>query len=118
MELLANMNQLEERTVFEGEKPKIDYEAIIASHEFKQLLSAKKKFTIPYTVFYIAYSLLLPVMAFYSNVLNTPVFGDITWAWIYAISFIPVSLTVCNIYVRKAVSFDQRAKEILEREGL
>lgn len=112
------MNQLQESIGFEGKKSEIDYESIVASHEFRQLLSAKKKFTIPYTIFYIVYSLLLPVIAFYSDVLNTPVFGDITWAWIYAISFIPVSLAVCNIYVKKAAFFDQKAKEILEREGL
>jgi uncharacterized membrane protein (DUF485 family) len=65
-----------------------------------------------------AYSLLLPFLAFYTDILNHPVVGDITLAWIYGVSFIPVSLWVCSVYVKKAAYFDEKAGEILEKEGL
>lgn len=96
----------------------IDYDAIASSEAFTQLLAEKKKFIVPYTIFYIAYSVLLPLIAFYSDILNVRVIGDITLAWVYGVSFIPISLGVCNAYVRKAAYFDQQAKEIIEKEGL
>ncbi|HZG72033.1 MAG TPA: DUF485 domain-containing protein [Chondromyces sp.] len=101
-----------------GSDKKIDYEKVASSEEFKQLSIDKKKFIVPYTCFYIAYSLLLPFLALYTNILNHPVVGDITWAWIYGVSFIPISLWVCSIYVKKAAYFDNKAREILEKEGI
>jgi uncharacterized membrane protein (DUF485 family) len=112
------MVQLNEKIPFEEKKQDIDYENIASTEEFQQLLSEKKKFILPYTFFYLAYSLLLPFLAIYTDLLNVRVIGDITWAWIYGISFIPVSLLVCSGYVKKAAYFDKKAKVILEKEGL
>jgi uncharacterized membrane protein (DUF485 family) len=112
------MEQIKEKIPFEEMNQQIDYVNIASTEEFKQLLSNKKKFILPFTLFYMAYSLLLPFLALYTDLLNHPVVGDITIAWIYGISFIPVSLLVCSIYVKKAAYFDEKAKEILEKEGL
>lgn len=112
------MVHLEENRIALEKNQYIDYEGIHSSEEFKQLLSEKKKFILPYTLFYLAYSLLLPLLALYTDVLNHPAVGDITWAWIYAVSFIPVSLWVCSVYVKKAAYFDEKASEIMEKEGL
>lgn len=112
------MSQMNEKIPFEEMKQQIDYEHIASTEEFNKLLSNKKKFIVPFTLFYMAYSLLLPFLALYTDLLNQPVVGDITFAWIYGISFIPVSLLVCSIYVKKAAYFDEKAKEILEKEGL
>jgi uncharacterized membrane protein (DUF485 family) len=112
------MGQQKEKISFDELKPQIDYESIVSTGEFKQLISNKKRFILPYTLFYMSYSLLLPFLALYTDVLNVPVVGDITLAWIYGVSFIPVSLWVCSVYVKKAADFDKKAKEILEKEGL
>jgi uncharacterized membrane protein (DUF485 family) len=112
------MEQIKEKIPFEEMNQQIDYVNIASTEEFKQLLSNKKKFILPFTLFYMAYSLLLPFLALYTDVLNVPVVGDITLAWIYGVSFIPVSLWVCSVYVKKAADFDKKAKEILEKEGL
>jgi uncharacterized membrane protein (DUF485 family) len=112
------MGQINEKIPSEEMNQQIDYVNIASTEEFKQLLSNKKKFILPFTLFYMAYSLLLPFLALYTDLLNHPVVGDITLAWIYGISFIPMSLLVCSIYVKKASYFDEKAKEILEKEGL
>jgi len=112
------MDQLEEKVIVEEKSQYIDYERIQTSEEFQQLLSNKKKFILSYTCFYLVYSLLLPLLAFYTNILNSPVVGDITLAWIYGVSFIPISLWVCNVYIKKSAGFDKRARGILEMEGL
>jgi uncharacterized membrane protein (DUF485 family) len=112
------MALLDDKNIIKDKNQRINYESISSSEEFKQLLIDKKKFILPYTLFYFAYSLLLPFLALYTNLLKLPVIGDITLAWIYGVSFIPVSLVVCSIYVKKAAYFDDKAREILEKEGV
>lgn len=112
------MDQSSETVIYEQKNQPIDYDKIALSAEFKQLVAEKKKFILPYSIFYLSYSLLLPFLALYTDLLSHQVIGDITWAWIYGLSFIPVSLWVCSVYVKKAAYFDGKAKEILEKEGL
>lgn len=97
---------------------KLDYVTIASSNEFKQLLQKKKKFLLLYTLLYMCYSLLLPFLALYTELLNYSVIDEITWAWIYGLSIIPFSLWICNIYVKKAAYFDEIAKEILEKGSI
>ncbi len=112
------MTQLEGNVVVHNQEQSIDYERIASSQDFKQLLSEKKKFIVSYTIFFMAYSLLLPFLAFYTDLLNHPVIGDITWAWVYGVSMTAMSLWTCRAYIKKASQFDEMAKKILEKEGL
>lgn len=50
----------------------VDYEKIVASKEFQNMLSDKKKFVIPFTIFFMGYSLLLPFLVFYTDILDRP----------------------------------------------
>ena len=112
------MDQSSENVIYEEKIQRVDYDRIATTEEFKQLVSEKKRFILPYSVLYLSYSLLLPFLALSTDILNHRVIGDITWAWIYGLSFIPVSLWVCSVYVKRAAYFDAKAKEILEKEGL
>lgn len=94
------------------------YDRIAEMDEFRVLMAEKKKFILSYTLFYVGYSLLLPFLALYTDVLNVHVFGEVTLAWLYGVSFIPVSLWVCNVYVKRAAHFDEVVKSILERENV
>ncbi|MGE7592599.1 DUF485 domain-containing protein [Peribacillus frigoritolerans] len=96
----------------------VDYEKIVASKEFQNMLSDKKKFVIPFTIFFMVYSLLLPFLVFHTDILDHPFIGDITWAWVYGVSITVMSVWVCSIYVRKSESIDEQIKEIIEKEGL
>ena len=115
---MSNMTQLEGNVIVAEQEQSIDYERIAASQDFKQLLSEKKKFIASYTIFFMAYALLLPFLAFYTDLLNHRVIGDITWAWIYGVSITAMSLWTCRAYIKKATQFDEMAKKILEKEGL
>ncbi|MCK2016506.1 DUF485 domain-containing protein [Peribacillus frigoritolerans] len=96
----------------------VDYEKIVASKEFQNMISDKKKFVIPFTIFFMGYSLLLPFLVFYTDILDHPFIGDITWAWVYGVSITVMSVWVCSIYVRKSERIDEQIKEIIEKEGL
>ena len=112
------MTPLEGKVIATEQVQTIDYERIASSQDFKQLISDKKKFIASYTIFYLGYALLLPFLAFYIDILNHRVIGDITWAWIYGVSVTAVSLWICRAYIKKAAQFDEKAKLILEKEGL
>lgn len=112
------MIELEEKVISRDRESSVDYNEIVSSKEFSQLLSDKKKFIIPYTILFMAYSLILPFLALHTEILDGRVIGDITWAWIYGLSFIPVSLIICSIYVKKSAQFDEQARKIIEKEGL
>ncbi|MFJ7940196.1 DUF485 domain-containing protein [Peribacillus sp. NPDC096622] len=96
----------------------VDYEKIVASKEFQNMLSDKKKFVIPFTIFFMGYSMLLPFLVFYTDILDRPFIGDITWAWVYGVSITVMSVWVCSVYVRKSERIDEQIKEIIEKEGL
>ncbi|MCG3089453.1 DUF485 domain-containing protein [Sporosarcina sp. MB25] len=84
------------------------------------MLRRKKRFIVPMTIFFLAFYFMLPIMTSYSTVLNTPVYGDITWAWVFATAQFVVTWVLCVMYVKKSNSFDKDSDEIIkmiERDG-
>lgn len=67
----------------------------------------------PMTIFFLVFYFLLPISTSYGTFLNTPVFGDITWAWAFAVAQFVMTWVICSIYVRKATSFDEEADQII-----
>ena len=101
----------------EEEKDKRNYSAIVQSSEFQQLLKEKKKFIIPFTVFFLVFYFALPIMTSYSSVLNNSFYGNITWAWVFAFAQFIMTWTLCMIYSKKAARFDRLSDEVLKRGG-
>lgn len=115
------MNQVENvvQPAQESEKAQdARYDKVYDSEKFQQLVQAKRRFIVPLTIFYIAYGMLLPFLAFYTDVLDIKVIGNVTLAWIYGMSVIVASLIVSQLYIKRAEKFDQEAKSIVEQEGL
>jgi uncharacterized membrane protein (DUF485 family) len=96
---------------------RIDYSAIIRSTRFRELMAAKKKFIVPLCIFYFAFYFALPIMTSYSKVLNTPAFGPITWAWVFAFAQFIMTWSLCGLYTKKAGSFDKIVEEIVEENN-
>ena len=101
---------------YENNIGSVDYSKIAKSDVFMKLCKEKKRFTICYTVFFLLYSLILPYLAISTTILNGKVIGEISWAWIYGISMIPMAFIVSSIYQKKADYFDKEAKCILENQ--
>lgn len=91
------------------------YAAIVQSQEFKRLLAAKKAFIIPLTLFFFIFYFALPIMTAYSKVLNTPFYGSITWAWVFAFAQFIMTWALCMIYTKKAGKFDRMVDEIKQK---
>ena len=101
----------------EEEKEKRDYSAIVQSSEFQKLLREKKKFIIPFTVFFLVFYFALPIMTSYSSVLNNSFYGSITWAWVFAFAQFIMTWALCMIYSKKAARFDHLSDEVLKKGG-
>ena len=59
------------------------------------------------SIFFLSFFIALPILTSYSKVLNTPAFGDVTWAWVFAFAQFIMTWALCMIYSKKAESFDE-----------
>ncbi|WP_155982738.1 DUF485 domain-containing protein [Paucisalibacillus sp. EB02] len=98
------------------EKNHVDFEKVESSPQFKKLMENKKKFIVPMTIFFLVFYFLLPISTSYGTFLNTPVFGDITWAWVFAVAQFVMTWVICSIYVKKANTFDKDADQIVKEQ--
>ncbi|MFC4409620.1 DUF485 domain-containing protein [Chungangia koreensis] len=97
-------------------KSGVDFERIAESSRFREFMAKKKKFIVPLTVFFLIFYFTLPVMTSYSDFLNTPVIGDISWAWLFALAQFIMTWVLCTMYAKKSASFDDDADVIIEEE--
>ncbi|GAA0607173.1 DUF485 domain-containing protein [Virgibacillus siamensis] len=94
----------------------IDFEKVEQSSKFKKLMQDRKKFILPMTVFFLVFYFLLPILTSYTTFLNTPVIGDISWVWLFAIAQFVMTWVLCTLYVKKAAMFDKQADDIIEEQ--
>ncbi|EEL51311.1 MULTISPECIES: DUF485 domain-containing protein [Bacillus cereus group] len=92
----------------------VNYTEVVQSAEFQSLLEQKRKFIVPMSIFFLSFFITLPLLTSYSKVLNTPVFGDVTWAWVFAFAQFVMTWALCMIYSKKAESFDKASQKILQ----
>ncbi|WP_340001778.1 DUF485 domain-containing protein [Oceanobacillus sp. FSL K6-0127] len=92
----------------------IDYVQVTESKSFKKLMHDRKKFIVPLTIFFLVFYFLLPILTSYTTFLNTPVIGDISWVWLFALAQFVMTWVLCTVYVKKAASFDKQADQIIK----
>ncbi|WP_068787228.1 DUF485 domain-containing protein [Paenibacillus phocaensis] len=93
------------------------YTEVWHSAKFKTLISHKKRFIIPSTVFFLLFYFALPIMTSYSEVLNRPAIGPISWAWVFAFAQFVMTWALCILYSRVARRFDRLVDEIRREMG-
>ncbi|WP_028776339.1 DUF485 domain-containing protein [Shimazuella kribbensis] len=94
-----------------------DYSKITQSSLFQELIQKKKNFIIPTTIFFFVFYFALPILTSYSTVLNTPAFGPISWAWVFAFAQFAMTWGLCLLYSNKAKSFDKIVEQIKKNGG-
>ncbi|HZG74010.1 MAG TPA: DUF485 domain-containing protein [Chondromyces sp.] len=107
---------MESRALKETSPPdkQVNYEEIVSRPDFKQLISAKKKFLVPLSLFFLVFYFTLPLLTSYTTVLNSPLIGPINGAWVFAFAQFIMTWALCMIYVSKANKFDQMSDDIIE----
>lgn len=92
----------------------LDYSKIVQTPSFKRLLSQKRNFILPWSLFFLVFYFTLPIITAYSDVLNKMAFGDISWAWVFASAQFVMTWVLCSVYSSKARKFDLAVEEIIE----
>jgi uncharacterized membrane protein (DUF485 family) len=93
------------------------YAEVEQSEKFKELISSKKRFMIPMTIFFLLFYFTLPILTSYTNVLNNSAIGPISWAWVYAFAQFVMTWVLCVIYSKKSKQFDRKIEEIKSDMG-
>lgn len=79
---------------------------------FQELMRKKKRFTIPATIFFLVFYLGLPVLAGFTTILNAPVVGSFTWAYVYAFAQFIMTWTMVHLYVSQANKWDDIVDQV------
>ncbi|MGG1676724.1 DUF485 domain-containing protein [Neobacillus sp. NRS-1170] len=94
-----------------------EYSSIVQSSSFQTLLSEKKKFIIPITIFFFCFYFALPILTSYSTILNHKFIGSISWAWVFAFLQFVMTWGLCMLYSKKAAKFDELADKVVKERG-
>jgi uncharacterized membrane protein (DUF485 family) len=102
-----------ERTAAE-EMAAADWNAIAGSAPFKELLKAKRRFIIPATLFFVVYYFALPyLVGYHSQLMQQKVWGEMNWAYLFALSQFFMAWILAAIYVVVAAGWDRKARAVL-----
>lgn len=95
-----------------------DFEKMVRSSQFNELMAAKKKFLVPSIIIFLGLYLLFPILISYTNALDKIAIGDISWAWVYALLLFVMTWVMATIYMKKSAVFDRMAEKVWKDEEL
>jgi uncharacterized membrane protein (DUF485 family) len=94
----------------------VDWEKVAAMAEFKTLLTAKRRFILPATIFFIVYYFALPILVGYApEFMKTKVIGSVNLAYLFALSQFLMAWMIAALYMRAAGRFDGMIGMILTK---
>ena len=94
----------------------VNWNAIAAEAEFKDLLSAKARFIISATIFFIIYYFtLLVLVGWFPQVMDRKVIGQVNLAYLFALSQFFMAWILAFLYVGAAAGWDRQAAALISR---
>jgi len=93
------------------------WEGLEQTDEFRQLISARMRFVLPATVFFLVYYFLLPLAnGLAPGFMRTDVVGHVNIAYLFALSQFVMAWLLAWFYIRKANNvFDRLAAMVRDR---
>jgi len=93
------------------------WEGLERTDEFRQLITARMRFVLPATAFFLVYYFLLPLAnGLAPGFMRTDVIGHVNIAYLFALSQFVMAWLLAWLYIRKANSvFDRFAAMVRER---
>ena len=96
----------------------VDLEWLAASAQFKSLLTAKARFVVPATIFFIVYYFSLQLLVGYApDLMARKVLGVVNVAYLFALSQFLMAWIVAWLYVRAAARFDRMARDVVAKDA-
>ena len=103
-----------ELTADEDRDP-VDWTSVTRMPQFHALLSAKRRFVIPATIFFIVYYFALPVLVGYApSFMSRKVIGVVNVAYLFALSQFFMAWIIAVVYLRAAARFDRMEHRVIE----
>jgi uncharacterized membrane protein (DUF485 family) len=91
----------------------MDYRGIEDAPAFRRLVAAKRRFTIPATLFFVVYYFALPILVgYFPSVMERKIWRSVNWAYAFALSQFFMAWALMYLYARRARAFDEQAKAI------
>ena len=91
-----------------------EWKRIANSPEFKTLVSDRRRFILPATIFFIFYYFALPVLVGYApGVMSKKVVGPLNVAYLFALSQFFMAWIIAALYVRAAGRHDEMIRKIV-----
>ncbi|MBB5034616.1 DUF485 domain-containing protein [Prosthecobacter vanneervenii] len=98
-----------------SQKTPVNWEKLEEKPEFRTLMTRKKAFIIPATIFFLIYYLALPVLVGYCpDLMKQKVWGEVNIAYVFALSQFFMAWIMAFIYVRVAAKWDKAAAEVID----
>jgi uncharacterized membrane protein (DUF485 family) len=92
----------------------INWSAIEAQPAFRSLLRKKAWFITAATIFFMCYYMALPVLVgWFPELMKQKVWGQLNWAYLFALSQFFMAWILAFVYVRTAAGWDREAAAIL-----
>lgn len=92
-----------------------EWDALAADPEFRALLHARRRFTLPATIFALAFYLALPLsIAFLPEYMGQPLFGPLTRAMAFGLLQFVMAWLMLALYMTVAKRFDAAAERVAE----
>lgn len=84
--------------------------------DFRKLVAARRRFTVPATLFFVVYYFALPVLVgYFPDLMEHKIAGSVNLAYAFALSQFFMAWIIAALYVRAAGHFDALARRIIER---
>jgi uncharacterized membrane protein (DUF485 family) len=94
------------------------WQALEATPEFRALLARKSRFIIGGTIFFMTYYLALPILVgWFPELMKQKTWGQLNWAYLFALSQFFMAWVMAFIYVRTAATWDRDAAAILSNSS-
>ncbi len=91
-----------------------DWQRIEGEPQFQNLVKTKRRFIIPATIFFIAYYFSLPILVgYFPEMMSRKVIGNVSLAYLFALSQFFMAWIVMGLYLRRAKRFDELEHEVV-----
>ncbi len=92
-----------------------EWDELAADDEFRTLLRARRRFTLPAVIFAFAFFLALPIgIAIAPAYMDQTIAGPLTRAWAFALLQFVMAWGLLAVYMREARKFDKIAARVTE----
>ncbi|GIM44788.1 membrane protein [Collibacillus ludicampi] len=89
-----------------------EWERIVHSSAFQELIRKKRAFIIPAMIFFMVFYFVLPILTAFTTVLNKKAIGAINWAYLYAFAQFIMTWGLSHLYMKKANQFDELSERV------